>query len=510
MKLLGHGYARDVRSTSVRFSKGDVLYGKMRPYLNKVWAAEFDGLCSAEFLVFPKAAGLSSEFLAMRLNMEDFVTFANRQVSGERPRVDFKKLSVFPLLLPPTAEQERIAAKLNAALAASRRAENASRRAQERLTRYRAAVLNASVKGDLTKDWRETYLKGQDAESGVALLRRILKARGDEWSGKGKYREPAPPVVDILPSTPEGWTTASLEQLTSANRVICYGILMPKEHVSGGVPYVKVRDMKEGQINVASLSRTSPKIAAQYGRSSLKPGDLLLAIRGTYGRVVEVPPQLEGGNITQDTARLAITPLVDRYYIASFLRSDYSQDYFKRVARGVAVRGVNIGDVRPCPIHLAPYAEQVEIVHELDRRIGAADRLAGTLAQQLARANESRKSLLSQAFSGQLIAQDTKDEPASVLVERLLVTRKTEAQKPRGKRMPKTTSQTKATGQRNLLAVLKVSGGPMTPEELFRASGYSQDSVDQFFAELRELTTPPARIVEERKGRARTFLRVLP
>jgi type I restriction enzyme S subunit len=35
MKLLGHGYARDVRSSSVRFSNGDVLYGKMRPYLNK-------------------------------------------------------------------------------------------------------------------------------------------------------------------------------------------------------------------------------------------------------------------------------------------------------------------------------------------------------------------------------------------------------------------------------------------------------------------------------------------
>ena len=37
MRLLGHGYAREARSSSVRFSKGDMLYGKMRPYLNKVW-----------------------------------------------------------------------------------------------------------------------------------------------------------------------------------------------------------------------------------------------------------------------------------------------------------------------------------------------------------------------------------------------------------------------------------------------------------------------------------------
>ena len=57
MKLLGHGYAHETRSSSVWFSTGDVLYGKMRPYLNKVWVAEFDGICSAEFLVFQNATG---------------------------------------------------------------------------------------------------------------------------------------------------------------------------------------------------------------------------------------------------------------------------------------------------------------------------------------------------------------------------------------------------------------------------------------------------------------------
>jgi hypothetical protein len=52
MRLLGRGKTSDLKSSSVRFSEGDVLYGKMRSYLNKVWLAEFDGLCSVEFLVF--------------------------------------------------------------------------------------------------------------------------------------------------------------------------------------------------------------------------------------------------------------------------------------------------------------------------------------------------------------------------------------------------------------------------------------------------------------------------
>jgi type I restriction enzyme S subunit len=116
MKLLGQGQASDLRSSSVRFSKGDVLYGKMRPYLNKVWLAEFDGLCSAEFLVFPKTEGLISQLFAYRLNSQDFVNFANHQVSGDRPRVDFEKLANFSYLLAPTREQERIVAMLDALL----------------------------------------------------------------------------------------------------------------------------------------------------------------------------------------------------------------------------------------------------------------------------------------------------------------------------------------------------------------------------------------------------------
>lgn len=76
---------------------------------------------------------------------------------------------------------------------------------------------------------------------------------------------------------------------------------MPKENVSDGVPYVRVKDMKGWTIDVPGLRRTSPDIAARYARASLVPGDLLLAIRGSYGRVAIVPRELDGANITQDS-----------------------------------------------------------------------------------------------------------------------------------------------------------------------------------------------------------------
>lgn len=80
-------------------------------------------------------------------------------------------------------------------------------------------------------------------------------------------------------------------------------------------------------------------LGRQALRSSLRGGDLLLAIRGTYGRVAEVPPELDGGNITQDSARLDVTEQLNHRYVATFLRCQDAQNYFKRVARGVAVQG---------------------------------------------------------------------------------------------------------------------------------------------------------------------------
>jgi type I restriction enzyme, S subunit len=68
MKLLGHGRASDVKSTKTRFRAGDVLYGKLRPYLNKVTRPDFDGICSTDFLVFGHSRELDRGYLAHYLN----------------------------------------------------------------------------------------------------------------------------------------------------------------------------------------------------------------------------------------------------------------------------------------------------------------------------------------------------------------------------------------------------------------------------------------------------------
>ncbi|HWI04998.1 MAG TPA: restriction endonuclease subunit S [Acidimicrobiales bacterium] len=184
---------------------------------------------------------------------------------------------------------------------------------------------------------------------------------------------------------PAGWEWTTLENLTDAGRPICYGILMPKEHVSDGVPYVKVKDFSRGSLDVAALRRTSPEIAARYQRSSLVGDDLLVSIRGTYGRVVIAPPTLNGANITQDTARVAVIG-ADHRYVARYLQSPSAARYFQEVARGVAVKGVNIGDLKLTPVPVPPRGEQERIVGAIEghlSRIDAAEALVSAAGQRL-------------------------------------------------------------------------------------------------------------------------------
>jgi type I restriction enzyme S subunit len=325
----------------------------------------------------------------------------------------------FPL--PSSDEQRRIVAEIEKQFTRLEAGVAALRRVQANLKRYRAAVLKAACEGKLVPTEAErvrsqlSTKNSQPAfETGEQLLQRILAERRKNWTGRGKYKEPAAPATANLPPFPRGWAVASLEQLTSAARPICYGILMPKENVTTGVLFVKVKDMKGDKIDLDSLHRTTPEIAAKYARASLKTGDLLLAIRGTYGRVAEVPKELDGGNITQDTARLDVTGLVDHRYVATCLRNPDCQNYFKRVARGVAVKGVNIGDVRPTPIPLPPLAEQMRIVAEVERRLSVVEELESMVSTNLQRATRLRQSILQKAFAGELIKRGSNNETVSL------------------------------------------------------------------------------------------------
>jgi type I restriction enzyme S subunit len=203
---------------------------------------------------------------------------------------------------------------------------------------------------------------------------------------------------------PFRYAVRSLEELIQPDRPLTYGILMPGEDVAGGVPYIRVVDMRDGGIQVSSIRRTTPEISTQYKRSLLRPGDILISIRGHVGRTAIVPAILEGANITQDTARIACAGCAPDF-LNELLRHYRMQDWMARRTKGAAVKGINLGDLRNLPVIVPPLDQQ----ERFGEMVKAARGLAGqTQSQQLA-LYALFASLQDRAFRGELTASSLKE-----------------------------------------------------------------------------------------------------
>ena len=251
---------------------------------------------------------------------------------------------------------------------------------------------------ELKTGYGRKWLK-REYEKG-ALRQAGKMPKDDKWKQKYKLEEPNPHMIlDV----PEEWAVSTLESITDPIRIICYGILMPKENIKNGVLYVKVKDIKGGKVLLEQLNRTAPEIANKYERASLCEGDVLLTIRGTYGRTAIAPVELEGGNITQDTVRISAIPPISNEYLQLFIDSNIVQHYFKVVARGVAVKGVNVQDVRNMNVSIPSRAEQEEIIRQVDEKVTSITHLENELDVQLIKAEKNKQSILVSAFSGKLL-----------------------------------------------------------------------------------------------------------
>lgn len=149
-RLLGHGSSTEIRSTKTMFYKGDLLYGKLRPYLNKVYVAEFEGVCSTDILLFPRTPYNSNKFLLFRFLYGDFVRFATQRMSGvQHPRVDFKTLSEFIISVPPLSEQSKIVEEIENHLSIADEIEKIAEQSLKQSERLRQSILKTAFEGKL-------------------------------------------------------------------------------------------------------------------------------------------------------------------------------------------------------------------------------------------------------------------------------------------------------------------------------------------------------------------------
>lgn len=434
MRLLGTVPAGSMKSSGVRFHRGDILYGRLRPYLNKVWLANVEGLCSAEFIVLPPSEALESRYLSYLLNSADFVSFAAHLNEGDRPRVDFDQLAQFPVPVPPRLEQARIAEEIEKQFTRLDAGVAALKRVQAQLKRYRASVLKAACEGRLVPTEAELARREKrDYEPADKLLARILKDRRARWEAdqlvkmkaagkppkddkwKAKYVEPSSAKTAELASLPEGWVWASLDALSTR---ITDGVHKKPNYVDDGVPFVTVKNLTAGSgIDLEHLNYVSEADHAEFTkRTRPELGDLLISKDGTLG-VVRLVRTTRAFSIFVSVALMK--PVLRN--VGPYLEFALSSPQVQRqmVPKGTGLVHLHLEDLREDCVPLPPLNEQRRIVDAIAARLSVAEAAEASIELGRARASRLRQGVLRRAFEGTLVAQDPNDEPASKLLERI-------------------------------------------------------------------------------------------
>jgi type I restriction enzyme S subunit len=208
--------------------------------------------------------------------------------------------------------------------------------------------------------------------------------------------------VEWLGEVPEHWEILELKRLKKEGSSITYGIVQAGPHIDDGVAYIRTSDMAGDRLILETCQRTSMEIDESYARSKVEAGDLVIAIRATVGKVLEVPIELHGANLTQGTAKFSPGARVDARFIKASFEADYCQSQIMSSAKGATFLEITLDALRRLKIAIPPLDEQEEVVEFL---AGATSRLGDLLlaAQQtITLLQERRSALISAAVTGQI------------------------------------------------------------------------------------------------------------
>lgn len=298
---------------------------------------------------------------------------------GTTNQIELSRTAIAATAVPvaPAGEQTRIADQLDTLLARIQACQDRLSAIPALLKRFRQAVVSAGMSGELTADWRKTSANMEPAES-------------------------------------------ELQALCEADRVITYGVVKLGDEVPDGTPCLRTSNVRWLRFENDGMKRIAPSLSAQYARTVLRGGEVLVNVRGTLGGVAVSYPEMKGWNVSREIAVVAIDESrASAEYVALWIASDESQRWLGGMKKGVAYVGINIEDLRKLPVRLPARDEQDEIVRRVHSCLKFADRIEARCATAKERARRLTPLTLEKAFRGELAPQDPNDEPASVLLERI-------------------------------------------------------------------------------------------
>jgi len=348
-RILNRRNTLEVGSAVTLFERGDVLFGKLRPYLEKYYEAEFDGKCTGEILAF-KPERIASRFLFYCLGSRWFIERCNALAYGAKmPRVSWEKqLSQFNIPLPPPAEQQRIAAYLDASCAAIDAAVSAKRKQLEALEAFRKSTLDSE------------FTKHKDSP-----VERVKDVTEKITSGV----------------TPEGGAASYLD---------------------AGIPLLRSQNVHFDGLRLDDVAYISAETHADMSGSQLRSKDVLLNITGaSIGRCSFVPIGFGEGNVNQHVCVIRPNHKIDYKYLAAFLSSPAGQDQIFSTFTGASRQGLSHKELGLIRVPLPKIQVQRQIVDAIEQRNLRQTTLRRCIEEQIAKLTAYRKSLIHECVTGQ-------------------------------------------------------------------------------------------------------------
>ena len=304
INLNNSGRVGSQKSTSFRFDERHVLYGKLRPYLNKVAIPAFAGKCSTELVPLLPKPGVDREFLGYLLRRQKTVDYVMSSVTGARmPRTDMKALLSLPVPCPPLDDQRRIVGILNRAA----RIVRLRKRAQERLREFNSAL--------------------------------FVGRFGDHQQIAAKF-----------PCMPLGEAATIASGATKGRKID------PK--IATEVPYLRVANVQDGFLNLDEIKTITIR-RGEERKYALAPGDLVMTEGGDsdkLGRAAvwngELPYCAHQNHIfrVRPNCKFVLTA-----YLRDLVGSAYGKAYFLSVAkRTTGIASINKTQLGSFPVPIPP------------------------------------------------------------------------------------------------------------------------------------------------------------
>lgn len=321
------GKGSDVTGTKLQFRKGDIIFGRRRAYQRKLAVAEFDGICSAHAMVVrARLDRVLPEFLPFLMMSDRFMNRAVEiSVGSLSPTINWTTLKLEEFDLPPLDQQRRIAEILWAV--------DAHLQTALRLERAAVEAKEAILAEKLPRDGRF----GADVE-----------------------------------------TCVDLQSL--CKETITYGIVQAGPEIEDGIPYIRVTDMTNGPLRLEGTLRTSPELAARFKRSTVRKGEIVCALRGPAGLLKVVPPELDGANLTQGTARISLSNDGLTGYVLRAFESPFIKRQVSLQAKGSTFAELTLAALRGIQVPVLKANVRSSFAKQLDSLDAASSAAADLVA----------------------------------------------------------------------------------------------------------------------------------